>query len=181
MAAFMDKPVEPRRRAGIRRAKKQNPKTDLTPMVDLGFLLITFFVITAELSKPAVTKLNMPKDGAPMPLGKSNALTVLLRGNNTLYYYEGEWKEALAAKQIFATSFDPRNGLGRLIREKQQGLDRAGTREGRDGLMLLIKAGDQASYTNLIDALDEAIIHDVKKYAVVKPSPEEINYPESKK
>ena len=58
--------VVDRRRAGVSRPKKHNPKTDMTPMVDLGFLLISFFVMTTELSKPRVAQLNMPKEGPPM-------------------------------------------------------------------------------------------------------------------
>lgn len=61
--------IRDRRRTGISRPKKYNPKTDMTPMVDLGFLLISFFVMTTELSKPRIAPLNMPKEGPPIPVG----------------------------------------------------------------------------------------------------------------
>ena len=148
-------------------------------MVDLGFLLITFFVITTELSKPATLDLNMPKEGSPMPLGSSDALTVLLGKNNTVYYYHGDWNEAMKAKEIFQTNFSVKDGLGKVIREKQQRLDTSNIKEGRRGLMLLIKPGEDAVYSNVIDMLDEALINGVKKYAVLKQQEEEIKWLET--
>jgi biopolymer transport protein ExbD len=163
-----------RRRPGYSRAKKLKIRVDMTPMVDLGFLLIAFFVITAELNKPSVVHLNMPKEGGPpTPLGESNALTLLLDANNTLYCYHGDWKKALSAGEIFETNFSISNGVGKIIREKQQRLDATNKTEGRNGLMLLIKPGAEASYQNVVDALDEATINVVKKYAIVKIEPEE--------
>ena len=93
--------INERRKAGVSRPKKHTPKIDMTPMVDLGFLLITFFVVTAEMSKQVTLDLFMPKDGPHMPVGKSDALTVLLSKNKTLYYYHGDWEEALKTNQIF--------------------------------------------------------------------------------
>jgi biopolymer transport protein ExbD len=93
------------RRAGVRHVVKHNLKIDMTPMVDLGFLLISFFVITTELSKPTVADLYMPKDGKPMPLENLNALTVLLGKSNTVFYYHGDWQEAIKTRQIFQTNF----------------------------------------------------------------------------
>jgi biopolymer transport protein ExbD len=167
--------ISERRRAGVRHPKKSTPKTDMTPMVDLGFLLISFFVITTELSKPAAIDLNMPKEGPPMPLGNSDALTVLLGKNNSIYYYHGDWNDAMKGNEIFQTNFSVKDGLGKVIREKQQRLDARNTK-GRNGLMLLIKPGENAAYSNIIDMLDEALINNVKKYAVLKQQDEEIKY-----
>lgn len=167
------------RRAGVHRMKKHSLKTDMTPMVDLGFLLITFFVFTSSLSEPRALQLNMPAEGPPTPVAASAALTILLGENNTVYYYEGDlitigWQQAIARGKIIKTNFSLRQGIGGMIRNKQKQLDRQPVNgEGREGLMMLIKAGARSSYKNVIDALDEAMINGVKKYAVVKISAEE--------
>ena len=173
--------INERRKAGVTHQKKHNLKIDMTPMVDLGFLLISFFVITTEMSKPTTLNLNMPKEGSPMPLGESDALTIVLGKNNTIYYYHGSWEEAIKSNKIFQTSFSAKEGLRKVILEKQLQHDNSNIRKGRDGLMLLIKPGEEAVYSNVIDMLDEALIHDIKKYAVLKPSEEEIKYLATKK
>jgi biopolymer transport protein ExbD len=168
--------INERHKAGVIRPKRSIPKIDMTPMVDLGFLLITFFVITTELSRPATIDLIMPKEGPPMTLGKSDALSFLLGRNNILYYYHGDWEEALATNQIFQTSFSVKQGVRKVINEKQFRLDNSNTKEGRHSLMLLIKPGEDAVYRDIIDMMDEALINDVKKYAVLKPNAEEIKW-----
>ena len=168
--------INDRRKAGVSRSKASIPKIDMTPMVDLGFLLITFFVVTAELSKPVTMDLFMPKEGPPIKLGKSDALTFLLGKNKTLYYYQGDWEEAANTNQIFQTSFSVKQGIRKVIHEKQQQLDFNNIKEGRRGLMLLIKPGEEAVYSDVIDMLDEALINNVKKYAVLKPDDEEIKW-----
>src|SRR5258705_4138035 len=141
--------VNKNRKVGVRRMSRHSLKLDMTPMVDLGFLLIAFFVITIELSKPAVADLYMPKDGIPILLANSNALTVLLGKNNNVFYYHGDWEEAMKSGQIFQTHISYNKGLGEVMRKKQQWLDiNKGKDEGRDGLMLLIKAGNEANYEN---------------------------------
>jgi hypothetical protein len=112
-----------RQRAGVRRQVKLNCKIDMTPMVDLGFLLITFFVITTELSKPTVMKLNMPADGTGTQLAESNALTIIPAGENKLYYYFGKWEEALGKGEIFTAGYAGENSIRKVITNKQIGLD----------------------------------------------------------
>lgn len=154
--------------------KKANLRIDMTPMVDLGFLLISFFVITTELSRPRAMDLFMPADGPPMELGKSNAMTILLDKDNTLLCYYGDWKTALATGMISRITYAGENSIrDQIIIKQKQLASNPKFKEGKDGLMLLIKATNNASYENLVDVLDETAINAVKKYAVVKISPEE--------
>src|SRR6185436_1881644 len=159
--------------------KKQVIRIDMTPMVDLGFLLITFFVFTTTMSTPKATDLFMPKDDTthPQPLPNSLALSLLLDDNNKVYYYNGDFKEAANANKIFETSYSTYEGMGKIIRQKQKDIDASGKfADGRKGLMLLIKPTSGSVYKNVIDALDEAVINDVRKYAIVEPANEEIVY-----
>ena len=159
--------------------KKQVIRIDMTPMVDLGFLLITFFVFTTTMSTPKATDLFMPKDDTthPQPLPNSLALSLLLDNNNKVYYYNGDFKEAVNANKIYETNYSTYGGIGKIIRQKQKDIDASGKfADGRKGLMLLIKPTSRSVYKNVIDALDEAVINDVRKYAIVEPANEEIVY-----
>jgi biopolymer transport protein ExbD len=177
MAAIIENAVPHSKRKSFARVKKHSLATDMTPMVDLGFLLITFFIITVELSKPNNTPLAMPKKGTDMPVAASNSLTVILDKDNSVYYYEGELAEAIAGKKFLATSFSPEKGIRQIIINKQKQLDLINpTGEKRDGLMLMIKATDETNYENVMKVFDEALINVVKKYALVKPETAELEY-----
>ena len=171
-AMYKDNGVQ-RQRAGVRRPVKRQLRIDMTPMVDLGFLLISFFVITTELSKPTAMSLAMPKEGPPMPLGESNALTVLLDGHDKIWYYQGAWEQALAEGKIQALAGAGQEGLRKRITERQLWLDAHPGKEGRDGLMVLVKPAEGTEYKQVVDVLDEMSITQVKKYAVVGLSPAE--------
>ncbi len=168
-----ESPAGFRKRRGVMRMAKHSLKVDMTPMVDLGFLLITFFVITTELAKPTVMDLYMPKDGKPTPLGSSTALTVLL-DDNKMYYYSGIWEDAVKTGGVIETSLSGKADLRKVIGDKLRQLDKtAKNKEGRDGLMVLIKPGGNACYKEVINVLDEMTINRVKKYALVKMTGEE--------
>jgi len=154
--------------SGKRRPARKSLRIDMTPMVDLGFLLITFFIFTSSMAESYATRLYMPADGTATTQPESGALTVLLGKNNRIYYYEGQWDVALQNKAVVSTSYDLQQGLGHVIRQKQQRLA-----DKKDELMLLIKPLDEATYANVINILDEVQINGVKRYAIVEPTTEE--------
>ncbi len=163
-----------RKRAGVRKPNRNSLMIDMTPMVDLGFLLISFFVITAELSRPSALNLVMPKDaGPPSELGDSFALTFILNGGKN-FQYTGSWDKAINEKMILPVT---KGEIRSVIQQQQHRLDnRELYKEGRDGLMILIKSSAKASYKEVVDMLDEAIIGQVKKYAIVKLSEDETRW-----
>ncbi|ANE51726.1 ExbD/TolR family protein [Flavisolibacter tropicus] len=154
-----------------RRSIRKPLRIDMTPLVDLGFLLITFFIFTSTMAEPYATKLYMPADGPSTTYGESGTLTVLLDKDNRIYYYEGQWDEAVKTNKVKTTGYDLQQGLGQVIRQKQQrlGMD-------RDTLMLIIKPLDQASYANVINTLDEVLINGVKRYAITDPTQDEKSF-----
>ena len=150
-------------KSGVKHLHKKSLSVDLTPMVDLGFLLITFFILTSTLTTPTVTNLIMPKDDTKdnMPVCESCALTLLPTGNNELYYYEGI---PATATVLHKTSFAETGGLRELIQNKQRKVAKAkGT---RDQMTVIIKPGKNASYENIINILDEMKINDVTHYVI---------------
>ena len=176
MAAINETAPESRR-PRFARQKKTTLRIDMTPMVDLGFLLITFFIFTTSLSDKKTMFLAIPDDRptpSPILLKNTLALTLLIDKNNKVYYYNGNFKDAQAKNAILPTDYSVYHGIGDVIREKQKAVEAAGAdKEGRKGIMLLIKPTEGASYKNLVDALDEILINDLKKYAIVEASAEE--------
>jgi biopolymer transport protein ExbD len=145
-------------------------KIDMTPLVDLGFLLISFFIFTAALSEPNVTRLIMPKEGEQTPVPQRHSLTLLLDGKR-LFAYEGLWEEAQTEQRISEASYDLQKGAGNIIRQKQQ-------RSGKD-LVVLIKPLATSSYENVVAMLDEMQINTVKKFALVEATAGERDWVES--
>jgi len=157
--------------AGAERIKKADLKIDMTPMVDLGFLLMSFFIFTTEISKPTVTNLNMPHDGSPTPIPASKSLTILLGNDDHVFYYSGDMNEAIKNKEIIQTSYNELSGIGHIIRQKQNQLSKrnADIKE----LIVLIKPSTNSSYKNMVDALDEMLINQVTRYVIADPQTEE--------
>ena len=172
-------PANRRSKTGVRRMIKHSRKVDMTPMVDLGFLLISFFIITTELSRPNVMNLIMPAEGLPTPAAESKTITFLTGAGNKLFYYYGEEKDAGIANPIIQTSWDENNGAGKVISQKQSQLDEV--KGGRNELVVIIKPGKESSYKNVVDILDEMTIHGVTRYAIVKPVDKESQYLERNK
>lgn len=151
-------------KGGKQRAKKQSTKIDMTPMVDLGFLLLTFFILTTTFSKPQTMEINMPVKPATeeeqTPLKASNALTLLLGEKDQIFWYAG-LPDAPADPGVQITDYSA-NGLRKLLLER--------TKE-NPKLVVLIKPMEKARYKNLVDVLDEMNITETSKYAIVDVDP----------
>jgi biopolymer transport protein ExbD len=158
-------------KGGKRRSKKLSTRIDLTPMVDLGFLLITFFFVTTTWAKPRAMTFNLPANGPSSLVGKNAALSVLACSDNKLFYYHGDLDEALKAGAYGITGYGA-SGLRTIIRNKQEAMDRS-YKGGRREMNLLIKATREASVQNIVSLLDEMRISEVGKYAFVDLSAEE--------
>lgn len=154
-----------------RRLLSKYIRIDMTPMVDLGFLLITFFIFTSSMVETKALKLFMPAQGTSSAIGESTVLTAVLGADNKIYLYDGKWTDAVSAHRVVPTSYNTYTGAGSLIRAKQKAL---GPR--RDELMILIKPTSEATYNSIINALDEVVINGVKKYAIMDPTGEEVAY-----
>jgi biopolymer transport protein ExbD len=136
-------------------------KVDLTPMVDLGFLLITFFIFTTAMNQPKVMNLFMPDDkGDPMPIKESGALTLMPISNAMLYYYEGK----LGSSNMMEIELKE---IRNLILNKK-----VNTKE--KDLFVVIKPTDFSTYGDLLKVLDEMKINDVKRYSIADISSTEL-------
>lgn len=147
--------------------KKHSTRVDLTPMVDLGFLLITFFIFTTKMGEPRGLDLNLPKDSIKdSSLTPANrTLNFVLGDNDKIWFYHGDSLERIARS-------DYASGIRNVVLDKKK-LVRQIT--GKDNeLVVLIKPITLSSYKNLVDVLDEMLITKVKRYVLMEPSPGEI-------
>jgi biopolymer transport protein ExbD len=174
---------------GVKKAKKLSTRVDMTPMVDLGFLLITFFIFTATMSTPSTMKLTMPKDEKNQEdlteVKESGALTILLGKADQVYYYEGQLK---ADGSNFVTSNF--KAIRKVIQDKKKdviarhvhdaGCQKIWDKHNGDqnsckdkDFVVVIKPNEDATYKNSVDILDEMTINEVQRFALVDITPDE--------
>ncbi|MBX7109723.1 MAG: biopolymer transporter ExbD [Chitinophagales bacterium] len=162
-----------KKRGGVR-AKKISTRIDMTPMVDLGFLLVTFFILTTTMQKPKAMQVVMPdkadttKNEEQSKIRESEAMTLLLGANNNIFYYFGNQDPV-----VEATNF---KGIRKILIDSYQkvlGLQRQNGWK-QNGVYVLIKPTKDSKYTNLVDILDEMKIAEIKSFAIVDVTPEEM-------
>ena len=157
---------------GVKKAKKLSTRVDMTPMVDLGFLLITFFIFTTTMSTPSTMKLVMPKDDKDKKdqteIKESDALTILMGKGNQVYYYMGQLKSD-------GSNFTSSNysDIRKVISDKKKDVMVQGKSLGYPAdtldkdFVIVIKPNKEATYKNIVDMLDEMTINAVHRFAMV--------------
>ena len=156
-------------KGGKVRSKKQSTRIDLTAMVDLAFLLITFFIMTTTLSKPKAMDVTMPdkdeKTKQELPVAASRSMTLLLGSNDKLEWFLGE-----PGKTPPETISYGKDGLRKLLIEKGKLVQQTFG----NYMVVLIKPSDKSNYKNLVDALDEMKITNGQSFAIVDITPAEL-------
>lgn len=154
------------------RGKKLSTRVDMTPMCDVGFLLITFFMLTTTLQRAKTMNLFLPHDvkdeQEQNKVKESQALTILLGKDNNLYYYEGIGTDAAKdpANLVKKTSYSLKDGIGEILFDKSKSvIQNSG---GRDSIVVIIKPMKESTYENVVSILDDMNIYEIKKYALVK-------------
>jgi biopolymer transport protein ExbD len=138
------------------RSKKSSTRIDMTPMVDLAFLLLTFFMLTTTFNKPQTMEITMPEkpkeeDKAPL-VNEKRVLTLVLEANNKIYWYVG-----ITEPKIERTDFS-NAGIRKVLIEQNAQIKE---------MVVLIKPSDRSKYKNVVDILDEMSISNIQRYALV--------------
>ena len=129
-------------------------------MVDLAFLLVTFFMLTTTFSKPTAMNLNMPEPGKGQPVPESRTTTIVLGEKDQLFYYTG-----LEAPEIRQTDYSA-NGIRKVINDRLRTVPK--------GPIFIIKAMNESRYQNMVDILDEMLITGAQTYSMVDITPPDI-------
>lgn len=142
---------------GQTKRKRNTTRLDMTPMVDLGFLLVTFFMLSSNYAKPHAMKLLMPNTQTTqtMPVSDAGALTFYLAKDAQVYYTLG------LSTKLHQIESSQQQMQQLLARQKQKSGER---------LFVLVKATSQAKYRLLVDVLDELKIADINQFAIVSLS-----------
>lgn len=181
-------------KAGSSKQKKFTIRVDFTPMVDMNMLLITFFMLCTTLSKPQTMEISMPSNDKNITeedqtkVAASRAITVLLGGDNRVFYYAGEpnYEDYNSLKEVSfkadglravltERNYDVIQKINELKREKLEtnmsdedfNKKASEIKNVKTAPVVMIKASDESTYENLIDALDEMQICSISKYAIV--------------
>ena len=153
------------------RSKKSSTRVDLTAMVDLAFLLITFFILTTTLQKPKAMDLTMPdKDDNhnQLPVPETRTMTVLLGKDNKIEWYMGLPQKPLTPPSV--TNFGKTGIRESLIEQGKNVMAKSGKE-----MIVLIKPSDKSTYSDMVSMMDELNIVGNQQRAIVDITPVEVD------
>jgi biopolymer transport protein ExbD len=143
------------------RVKKSSTKIDMTPMVDLAFLLLTFFILTTTFNKPKTMEVNMPdkvdKPEEQTKINENDILNLVLSENNKIYWYIG------LQPPVYETNYSS-TGIRKVLLEHINANPK---------IMILIKPEDKSRYENMVNILDEMDITKMQRFAIVEYTPDD--------
>ncbi len=148
------------------KSKKLSTRVDMTPVVDLAFLLLTFFMLATTFIKPQVMELILPEvkedqtDTTLPKVNEKNVLNIVLGGDDRIFWYVGMTDPQVTESDYSAI------GIRSILTDHRNRLEK---------LVVLVKPDTMATYENMVDILDELEITDIARYALVDMSEEDRN------
>jgi len=187
---------EDKHKGGKKKPKKHSTAIDMTPMVDLMCLLITFFMLTTAFSKPKVMEIVLPEKikknekVEPPKIADSRTLNIIVGSNDKVYWYPGKPDPAalvplqetnFSATGIRQVLLDRNRALFKKIEQFQQDVISGKLNIRQDSLqsairqlkkdddtgpIVLIKFYKKAKYKNFVDIIDEMSIVGIARYII---------------
>jgi biopolymer transport protein ExbD len=147
--------------------KREAAKPDMTPMVDLGFLLITFFMYTTTFTNPVQLSFNQPikDDASTSEIMESNSLTIIIGKNDELLYHMTNLEDLTTLSNIS----NSKSAFRELLINSKKNATKA------ENFTVIIKPSEFSTYNGFVDVLDEMVIINQKVYAVVDISEKEVS------
>ncbi|MEW6061568.1 MAG: biopolymer transporter ExbD [Bacteroidota bacterium] len=140
--------------AGKKKKKRIAIRIDMTPMVDVAFLLLTFFMLTTTMNKPQTMEINLPPAETKAEVAESNLLTLRITDDFRIFWNIGTEKpttvEGTNKKEKLVA-------LGKLLKDR----NRANPK-----LITLIKVDGKAKYIDMVDVMDELNINDITRFSI---------------
>ena len=150
----------PEKESSPKRSRKKMPKIDMTPMVDLGFLLITFFMFTTNFLQPNIMDLGLPpsKPGPIKEIDALNQVTFILGKDNRIFYYQQDIK-SLKKSDLKETSYEGVE-IAKLINSYKKVAPKP------EFFTIIVKPTDESNYQNFVDVLDQIAISKNERYGI---------------
>ncbi len=168
--AAVGSPEPKKTKKGKKAPKRVGFSLDMTPMVDVAFLLLTFFMLTTTFSKPKTMEINLPaekNDQTQVEVAESNVLTVRIMEGDKAYWNIGfkppEAIELYESDGSAKPSISPK--FRKMLRDNRE---RIRQEVGEDVMVLVLKLDKKAKYRNLVDVIDELNISNppIKRFSI---------------
>lgn len=146
------------RKGKRRKTRRISFRLDMTPMVDVAFLLLTFFMLTTTFSKPNTMEINVPPENMEVKVAESNILTVRIVQNDSLYWtMASDVPKAIAMYDKSDKGMLLGNALKTVLQEKSSQNDK---------IVVVIKLDKKAKYRNLVDLIDELNLMKIDRFSL---------------
>jgi biopolymer transport protein ExbD len=140
---------EPRSHGKKKRKKgrRMGIRIDMTPLVDVAFLLLTFFMLTTSMTRPQTMEINLPPDAdVKVEIAETNLMTLRVDENSKIYW-------AIGLESVKRVEFaDLRN----LLREKSA----------NPKLTVLVKIDRKSKYATMVDIMDELNLTNLTRFSL---------------